>query len=366
MNKIRVLVVDDSSMIRLILSRSLANDPLIDVAGTADNGVNALKKIAELKPDAVLLDLVMPEMDGLATLAELRKTDSRLPVIVFSRLTKRGVKETIEALLLGADDYVKKPENADDVERAIYDELIPKIKTCVLGKTATAHPGNEETRNEETRNEKLMASTVEADRTARRPSIGVVAIASSTGGPKALAKVVSSFPTDLSIPVLIVQHMPPVFTRYLAESLSKRTGQAVREATSDAPLARGQIWIAPGDYHLIVELEGRDVWMRLNQQPPENACRPSADRLFRSVAETFGPRALAVVLTGMGKDGLEGCRRIHEQGGTILVQDEATSVVWGMPRHVAEAKLADRVLPIEQIGREIALHFSSSRETDGR
>jgi two-component system chemotaxis response regulator CheB len=343
MPKIRVLVVDDSVVFRRLLSDALSSDPAIEAVGAAANGRIALQKIPQVNPDLVTLDVEMPEMDGLQTLRELRKTWPRLPVIMFSALTERGASETLDALALGATDYFTKPNNSglDASMEVLRTGLIPKIKELCGGAKPAAHapppaqPGPRPSRP-------FLTGRVEA-----------VLIAASTGGPNALAAVFASLPGDLPAPIVIVQHMPPMFTRLLAERLTAEHRVHVEEASSGAYLQPGRAWIAPGDYHLITVRDGTQVRLLTHQDPPENSCRPAADVLFRSAARTFGPGCLAVVLTGMGQDGLRGCELIREAGGQILAQDEATSVVWGMPGYVARAGLADRVLPLALIGPEI-------------
>jgi two-component system chemotaxis response regulator CheB len=347
MAKIRVLVVDDAVVFRRAVANELAADPALEVVGTAANGRIALARMAQVNPDVVILDVEMPEMDGLATLAELRKTYPRLPVIMFSALTERGAVATLDALALGATDYFTKPTSVGGMDSSlqlIREQLIPKIKVLcaqACGQTLMpAGPG--------------PAGVPAQRRAGTRPGpVEVVAVGASTGGPNALAEVFRRLPGDLPVPILIVQHMPPMFTRLLAERLSSEFSLRVREASSGSVLEPGCTWIAPGDYHLIVVREGTQVRTRVHQDPPENSCRPAVDVLLRSVAQTFGPHCLAVILTGMGQDGLRGCEAIREAGGQVLAQDEATSVVWGMPGYVARAGLADRVLPLSLIGDEI-------------
>ena len=344
MSRIRVLVVDDAVVFRRALTEVLSSDPALDVVGTAPNGRIALARIAQVNPDLVILDVEMPEMDGLATLAELRKSYPRLPVIMFSALTERGAEATLEALALGATDYFTKP-NGTDLEASlavVREELIPEIKALCKVK-------NQET---STATGSIQAPAVSvAARTAQ--AIQVVAIAASTGGPNALTDVFRRLPRDFPAPIVVVQHMPPMFTRLLAERLTAQGAIPVHEGRTGEALQPGQAWIAPGDFHMTVARDGLKARLELNQGPPENSCRPAADVLLRSAAGAFGGAVLAVVLTGMGQDGLRGCERIREAGGQILVQDEPSSVVWGMPGHVARAGLADRVLPLSLIADEI-------------
>jgi two-component system chemotaxis response regulator CheB len=345
MDKIRVLLVDDASVVRRLVSQALNRDPALEVVGTAADGRMALNRLAELRPDVVLLDLEMPVMDGLETLVALRKTHPRLPVIMFSRFTQRGVEATVHALTLGADDYVPKPGDGLDVGPCIEELLIPKIK--VLGRRARSVPAD----SGRPSGPAFPAPSRPAP--TRRQRVELVAIGASTGGPNALAEICTAFPPDWSVPVLIVQHMPPDFTARLAERLSEKSRLRVREGRAGEPVSASQVWVAPGDHHLLCCRAGRAVVLDLNQEPPVNSCRPSVDVLFRSAAEVYGPGVLAVVLTGMGQDGLRGCEAVRAAGGQVVVQDEATSVVWSMPGAVFQAGLADQVLPLEHLGLEI-------------
>lgn len=354
MSKIRVLVVDDAVVFRRVVANELAGDPALEVVGTAANGRIALALMVQVSPEVVILDVEMPEMDGLATLTELRKKYPRLPVIMFSALTERGAEATLDALALGATDYFTKPTETGGLDaslKVIREQLIPKIKA--LGARARGpSPAQEGPRLPGASPASPALHAVAPS--PRRPSlVQVLAIGASTGGPNALAEVFRRLPANFPVPIVIVQHMPPMFTRLLAERLSTEFALRVQEGNSGSLLQPGHAWIAPGDYHMIVAREGTQVRTRVHQEPAENSCRPAVDVLFRSVAKTFGPHCLAVILTGMGQDGLRGCETIREAGGQILAQDEATSVVWGMPGCVARAGLADRVLPLSLIGDEI-------------
>jgi two-component system chemotaxis response regulator CheB len=348
MPPIRVLIVDDAVVVRRMVTEVLSGDPAIEVAGTAANGRIGLAKLPQLNPDLVLLDVEMPEMNGLETLAELRKTYPRLPVIMFSTLTQRGAATTLEALSLGANDYVTKPANVGSVSLAIQrvrEELIPRIKQlCGVAMPLLPMPAV---------NIKPPPVRPAAAAPALVQPIELVVIGVSTGGPNALAVVVPALPADLPVPVLIVQHMPPVFTRLLAERLAAQSNVPVKEAKAGVAPQPGQVWLAPGDYHMTVAGRGAARHLETSQGPPENSCRPAVDVLFRSAAVNAGAGCLAVVLTGMGQDGLRGCVAIREAGGQVLAQDEATSVVWGMPGYVAKAGLADQVLPLDRIAPEI-------------
>jgi two-component system chemotaxis response regulator CheB len=349
MKKIRVFLVDDASVVRRLVTNALNRDPDLEVVGTAADGQMALNRLAEAQPDVVLLDLEMPVMDGLATLVELRKIYARLPVIMFSRFTQRGVEATVHALTLGADDYVPKPGDMSEVSPCVEGLLIPKIK--LLGRR---HPGLS--------NAPRPTATVASpagrpesvlDLRARRPPVEIIVIGTSTGGPGALAHLMPAFPPESSVPILIVQHMPADFTARLADRLTENSRLRVREGVAGEPIAAAQAWVAPGGHHLVLRRESGKVRLAVNLDPPENSCRPSVDVLFRSAAEIYGPGVLAVVLTGMGQDGLRGCECVRAAGGQVIVQDEASSVVWSMPGAVAQASLADQVLPLEQIGPEI-------------
>ena len=337
MSRIRVLIVDDSVVIRSLLRQMISSEPDLEVAGVAANGKIALEMLDRVSPDLVTLDIEMPELDGLQTLSAMRKTHPRLPVVMFSTLTERAAVATLQALALGASDYVTKPANARPGHglHVIREQLLPKIRGLC-------------------RKEQLALSSLPVARSSAPAAVvTAIAIGASTGGPNALSKVLPSLPNSLAVPVLVVQHMPPTFTRFLAERLDRECKLPVRELTDGDLATPGQVSIARGDYHMTLQKEASVVRLRATQSVPENSCRPSVDVLFRSAARVYGPGVLAVILTGMGQDGLRGCQAIREQGGTILAQDEASSVVWGMPGYVANAGLADRVVPLDQIAGEI-------------
>ncbi len=349
MTTARVLVVDDSTVIRKILSQALAADPQIEVCGIAAHGRIALQKIPQLNPDVVTLDMEMPEMDGLETLRAIRKTYPKLPVVMFSTLTQQGASSTLEALALGASDYVTKPANVGSVTEAIASikrELVPKIKALCSIVEQESH-SNASGKLSSTARQLPKSSLTSSPRTC------VVAVGSSTGGPNALQELLAQIPADFTVPILVVQHMPPVFTKHLANRLNQISTLSVKEAEHGDVIGPGGIWIAPGDSHMTVQRTGKSLTLRLDQGPPENSCRPAVDVLFRSCADVFGPNTLSVVLTGMGRDGLRGSEAIRLAGGKVLAQDQATSVVWGMPRAVAESGLANAVVPLNQMCQEI-------------
>ena len=354
--KIRVLVVDDAVVIRRILSDVLEDDPDIEVAGTAANGRIALAKLTQVNPDIVILDVEMPEVDGLTTLRTMRANGHKQPVIMFSTLTEKAATTTLDALAAGASDYVTKPANVGSVVEAkqrVREQLIPKIKALSTGILLPQPPPR-----------RVAPATVSAAAPRPRPAgarIDCIAIGVSTGGPNALTALFRQLPGDLAAPIVMVQHMPPVFTRQLADRLSAVSPITVTEGEPGVPLRPGHAVLAPGDHHMEVVRHGIEVRVRLHQGPPENSCRPAADVLFRSVAATYGANTLAVVLTGMGFDGLRGVQHIRERGGSVIVQDRATSVVWGMPGAVAEAGLADKVLPLDLISTELVRRVGAGR-----
>lgn len=340
MAKARLLLVDDSVVIRRALTDALSREPDVEVAGSAANGRVALMKIPLLRPDVVALDLDMPGMDSLETLAAIRQEHPRLPVIMLNAPTTRGVAATVDALTRGATDYVVKPDVAvpsDEALKVLARELAAKIARHCAGATDPA-PHRRVT----------SSSTGPRDR-----RIDVLAIGVSTGGPRALMDLLPAFPADFPVPILIVQHMPPMFTKLLAERLAANTRLPVEEGRTYQALGPGRAWIAPGAFHMAVHRDGDTVRLVTHQNAPENSCRPAADVLFRSVAEVYGAHALAVVMTGMGQDGLRGCEQIQAAGGQVLAQDETSSVVWGMPGLVARAGIADRILPLSDLSTAI-------------
>lgn len=359
MTGIRVLIVDDSVVVRRVLTELLSSDPELEVVGAAPNGRAGLEKANQLDPDVVILDVEMPELDGIQTLRELRRTNRRAAVIMFSTLTERGAAATLEALAAGASDYVTKPAGAAGLAEAsarLRTELIPRIKHLArrrppAGREAAAGSPVPPARPPIVG----AAATRPAGSLPRRSAdkVEVVAIGVSTGGPNALAELLPALPAGFPVPVLVVQHMPPTFTRLLAERLDRVSSLAVCEAETGMPIKPGHVYVAPGDHHLVVERTGGSVVTRINQDPPENSCRPSVDVLFRSVAEVYGAHALGVVMTGMGQDGLRGSQVLVERGAMVLAQDEATSVVWGMPGYVVRAGVADAVLPLGALAGEI-------------
>ncbi len=345
MKRIRVMIVDDSVVIRRLLTDILGADAEIEVVGVAANGKLALAKLPQLNPDLMTLDIEMPELDGLATLPLVRRDYPRLPVIMFSTLTDRGAVATLDALARGATDYVAKPANVGSVAAGmemVRAQLIPKIK-ALCSPARAALPGIGE----------RLGAAARRDLPGAERRCEAVVIGSSTGGPQALAAVLSRLPENFPAPIVVVQHMPPVFTKHLAHRLDQECALEVAEAAGNETLRPGQVLIAPGDYHLELKRVGIQVRAALGQGPAENSCRPAVDVLFRSAAAAYREGCLAVVLTGMGQDGMRGADAIVRSGGVVIAQDEATSIVWGMPRAVCEAGLAKKILPLGDIAIEL-------------
>jgi two-component system chemotaxis response regulator CheB len=357
-NQYRILLVDDSSVVRRVLTDVISSDPDLQVAGTAPNGRIALARIGQLDPDLVIMDIEMPEMDGLAALAELRKHYRRLPVIMFSTLTQRGAMATLDALALGADDYVPKERNSLGLAAAIDElrrDLLPRIHALCsrdLPESALARPAQEP--------RQPVPSMLPATK------IELVVVGVSTGGPDALCKVLAGIPAGFPVPMVIVQHMPPVFTKLLAERLSAKCLLPVKEAAGGETLEAGTVWLAPGGKHLVVSSSAGQLFLRTDEAlPPRNFCRPSVDVLFESAVKATGAATLAVVLTGMGSDGLHGCELLKRSGAQVLVQDQPSSIVWGMPGAVARAGLADSVEPVAAVAEEIVRRVMNLRSRNG-
>jgi two-component system chemotaxis response regulator CheB len=360
MTAIRVLIVDDSVIARRMITNALSIYPEIVVVGTAATGTIALTKLPQLTPDVVILDVEMPEMDGITTLKHIRELYPRLPVLMFSSLTERGAKTTFEALSAGASDYALKPsaQAGETVESVVSGVLVPKI----IGLARSAAPSFGQVN---------LPAIAPANLTVRpampmrlsgpKLTPQILAIASSTGGPNALAEVIPALPANLGVPVVVVQHMPPIFTRCLAERLDGKSQLKVIESQGGEKLLPGHIYIAPGNFHLEVVRDADGVRTKLTSEPPENSCRPAADVLFRSVARVYGPSALGVILTGMGQDGMLGAREIVDAGGRILAQSGPTCVVWGMPKAVEEAGLCEAVVPLNEMAAAIVQRVAGTR-----
>jgi two-component system chemotaxis response regulator CheB len=348
MNTIRVLVVDDSAAVRRMLRMAISEDPELEVAGVAASGRIALAMLEQKAPDLVALNLAMPHRDGLTTLRHLRRKYAHLPVLIFGETT-HGTAATRAGIWRGAANYLNQTPavNSSATLASIREHLIPLIKTLCRNQIHVP---------------RFPASV--SNRRGPCP-VEVVAIGVSTGGPNALPQVVSALPRDLPVPVVVVQHMPARFIGFLAERLSLVCALPVREAIGGEPMLPGTVWIAPGNHHLVVTRSGGREHLRLLQAPPENSCRPSVDVLFRSLAHLFGPRVLAIVMTGMGQDGLRGARAICASGGRVWAQDADTSTIWGMPGFVTQDGLAERVLPLSRIGPEMVRVVRENRNPSG-
>jgi len=338
-SNVRVMLVDDSAVIRGVLTRWIAADPALSVVASVANGKSALSAVESARPDVIVLDIEMPEMDGLTALPLLVKAAPQAKIVMASTLTRRNAEISMTALSLGAHDYLPKPTSvvSNAAGETFRRELIEKLHA--LGGRRGA---------------KISASLAPPSLSLRTPSATrpqIIAVGCSTGGPQALTQVLTDIAPGLALPILVTQHMPAHFTAIFAESLARTTGLKCMEGREGVMLSPGCVYIAPGDYHMTLSQRGGPI--ALNQNAPENYCRPAVDPMLRSVSAAYGPATLAIILTGMGSDGREGARAAVAAGGTVIVQDEATSVVWGMPGAVATAGLASAVLPISGIAETV-------------
>jgi len=346
---IRALVVDDSALYRKFVTSVLKEIPDVEVLGTASNGRIGLEKIQSLKPDLITLDIEMPELDGLGLLRELSALGLELPAIMISSLTADGASATNTALQLGAFDFVLKPvgKGPEESREQLKKDLEPKIRaslsTLQRKKNLTSASRPSQPSVEETIRQ--MASRAGKP----RPKPEVVGIGVSTGGPVALNHIIPKLPADFPCPILLVQHMPPMFTKSLADDLNRQSAIEVLEAENGMIPRAGQVLIAPGGSQMrVVKTSDRPV-VQITDDPPERSCRPAVDYLFRSIAHSYGDRAVGAIFTGMGDDGTLGCKLMKRAGSMIITQDEATCVVYGMPRSVYEAGISDQVVPLENI-----------------
>jgi two-component system, chemotaxis family, protein-glutamate methylesterase/glutaminase len=349
-SKIKVLIVDDSTVVRQFLAKAVAAESDLEVIGTAKNGQEALELLKKCTPDIMTLDVEMPVMDGLTTLANVRKTNKTLPIIMFSTLTERGASVTVEALVKGATDYIAKPSSLgggkDKNFEEISGELCKKIRMHLAGKLASSAKPSLQTFRGATAGQSQIQSKFK--NVSSRTGFNALCIAVSTGGPGAMVELFKKLP-KMDIPIFITQHMPPLFTKMFAVQLNTYSPYTITEAQDGEIVQNGHAYVAPGDYHMTVVKEGLHCKIKLNQDALENSCRPAADVMFRSLAQIYGKELLGLVLTGMGSDGAKGAKVICDAGGEVIVQDQATSAVWGMPGAVVALGCATEELPLLQI-----------------
>jgi len=365
--KIKVLVVDDTIVYRKAVSDILAEIPGVEVVGVAHNGKIAVSKIRTLKPDLLTLDIEMPQMNGIEVLEYIRANAPEVSAIMVSTLTSEGGEMTMKALELGAFDFILKPSagNIEDSKRQLRELLLPLVKAFQIGRTAvgsmksagrpirhTRPPARRPCRSRTATSPRKVAATPAVQRKGKSE---VVAIGISTGGPNALSRMMPMLPADLGVPVLIVQHMPPVFTRSLAASLDAKCALTVKEAENGEVIQPNVAYIAPGgkQMKLVAATDGRNRLIKITNDPPENSCRPSVDYLFRSVADYYVGRTTGVIMTGMGSDGTAGLEVLKQKGSFNIGQDQASCVVYGMPKAPAERGLLDVVVPLDKIAPEI-------------
>jgi two-component system, chemotaxis family, protein-glutamate methylesterase/glutaminase len=374
--KIRVMIVDDAVVARSMMTRWVDAEPDMMIAAALRSGREALDRLEATDPDVVLLDVDMPELDGIAALPLLLKQKRDLVVIMVSTLTRRSAELSLRALSLGATDYIPKPETTYEAMTSaeFRRELIDKIRNLGRKRVVAREPASPLVPDEAAR-QKPAAPQRADERAPRRPERGQIRlrpfaaavprallIGSSTGGPQALSTIIQKLPAAIDrAPLLITQHMPPMFTTVLAEHLSRVSGRGAHEAEHDEPVLAGGIYVAPGGRHMRVVRDGERIKIALGDDPPINFCKPSVDPLFTSAAQIWGAGTLALILTGMGSDGTGGAAAVVEAGGSVIAQDEASSVVWGMPRSVAQAGLCSAVLPVNQIAGKILSLLAGTR-----
>lgn len=358
---IRVMLVDDSAVVRGLVTRILESEPDIEIAASVGNGQMALSTLERVSVDVVLLDIEMPVMDGLTALPKLLQADPGLKIIMQSTLTMKGASVSLRALEMGAADYIAKPTATRELAGGVdfRSELLGKIRALGQARRRNANrPPRPTGAATAPRPAAAMAparvplhpSSTVTLRTAPVESFDVIAIGSSTGGPQALFTLLGAMRAGtVTQPILITQHMPATFTTILAEHISRVSGWEAREGQDGEAVRSGRVYIAPGDFHMVVEVRGTEKIVRLNKNPPENFCRPSVDPMLRSIAAAYGRRVMTCILTGMGSDGLKGGQAVVASGGTVIAQDEPSSVVWGMPGAVATAGVCSAVLPLPEI-----------------
>ena len=356
---INVMVVDDSAIIRGLISRMLESESDIKVVASVGNGKLAVDQLTRTPDiDVVVLDIEMPVMDGLTALPLLLKAKRTVKIVMASTLTKKNAEVSLKAMQLGAADYVPKPTSSREIGGAsdFQQELVSKVRSLgqahrrqTGGPSFAAGTAKPAAGAGDAAAKKSLYSKPVSLRDPGRSKPDILAIGSSTGGPQALFTFLKGIPLNASLPIVITQHMPATFTSILAEHITRMTGWPCNEGKSGDIVKGGQIYLAPGDYHMVLETQGTSKVIRLNQDPPENFCRPAVDPMFRSVAAAYGGRVMGVILTGMGSDGAKGGKVLVDAGGTVAAQDEATSVVWGMPGAAATSGICSAVLPLEEL-----------------
>jgi two-component system, chemotaxis family, protein-glutamate methylesterase/glutaminase len=360
---LRVLIVDDTAVYRKVVSEILSEIPDIEVVGTANNGKIAMSKIASLKPDLLTLDIEMPEMNGLEVLSNIRLEGHDVGAIVLSTLTHKGGELTMQALDLGAFDFITKPESSsiEESKKQIKNTLSSMLKAYsrrqeiknILGGKSYFISNIKENKIKESPNVVVRRMNLDANLKKRKAEI--VGIGVSTGGPKALSQMMPHIPADINVPILIVQHMPPIFTQSLAKSLDAKCAIDVKEAVDGETIRPNTAFIAPGGKQMkvVAGMDGKDRIIRITDDPPENSCKPSVDYLFRSIAQHYVGRSAGVIMTGMGSDGNIGLSLMKRNGATIIAQDESTCIVYGMPKKAIESGIVDIIAPLDQIAPEI-------------
>jgi len=353
----RVMIVDDSAVIRGLMSKWLDAEPAIKIVGTAGNGEMALIGLGRYDPEIVILDIEMPVMDGLTALPKFFEIDPKVKVIMASTLTKRNAEISMRALSMGASDYVSKPENNREVasSQSFQEEIISKVIS--IAAASRQRNGDEVFKGATSLVDKQFAQVTKAGKAIEirqfpRSKTSILAIGSSTGGPQALLAMLKDM-GSANVPIMITQHMPATFTKILAKHLTNSTNFECKEAEDGDLLENGKVYLAPGDYHMtVVNKAGRKV-ISLNQDAPENFCRPSVEPMLRSLIDVYGDGVFTVILTGMGHDGLDASRKLVDVGGKLIAQDEKTSIVWGMPGAVSGAGLCSGIYPLDQIGSKV-------------
>lgn len=352
---VRVMVVDDSAVVRGLITRMLEEEPDIKVVSSVGNGQLAVNSLTRTEVDTIVLDIEMPVMDGLTALPKLLEVDKNAKIIMASTLTLRNAEISIKALQAGAADYVPKPSSSRELSGGVdfRHDLIEKVRNLGRLRKQLRGPGSANRQPQAAAAPRpampkpAAPKVVLRDASSARPD--VLAIGSSTGGPQALLTLLKGIGPNPRVPICITQHMPATFTAVLADHISRATGLTCAEGKNGETLEPGRVYLAPGNFHMLVERDGPRNVIRLNDGPPENYCRPAVDPMLRSLAKIFGSRLLTAILTGMGADGMKGGQQVTAAGGTVIAQDEATSVVWGMPGAVATNGLCSAVLPLPQM-----------------